>query len=527
MAKERRISEVAESLAKEQREISISEFFTKNRHLLGFDNPIRALMMTVKEAVDNSLDACSEMKVLPNIIVTLQQLNEERIKVVVEDNGPGIVKKQIPNVFAKLLYGSKFHRLKQNRGQQGIGISASVLYSQLTTGKPAKITSKIDPKKTAYYYELGINTKTNEPEIFEEKEVEWNKDHGTKIELEIEAKYQKGKQSVDEYLKQTAISNPHAHIIYTNPENEKVEYVRVTSELPREAKEIKPHPHGIELGVLIKMLHDTDANTVQGFLQNDFSRIGATTAKEVLDVAKIKTRKPRELERDEIERLFKALQNAKVIAPQTDCLSPIGEDILEKGLRKEINADFYTATTRPPAVYRGNPFVIECAIVYGGELDKEGQIKLLRFANRVPLLYQQGACAITEAAMDINWKSYGLQQSSNSMPVGPVIVIVHMASVWVPFTSEAKEAVAHYDEIIKEIKLALQDCGRKVYDYIRQNVKAAEQKEKISLFEKYIPELASSLHNLTGEKEGLLKEKLQKVLKKQLPLLENENGTKE
>lgn len=405
--------------------------------------------------------------------------------------------------------------------------SAAVLYSQLTTGKPIKIMSKIDPKKPAHYYELGINTKTNDPEIFEEYDIEWEKDHGTKIELEIEAKYQKGRQSVDEYIKQIAISNPHVHITYITPEGEKIEYVRATNELPKEAKEIKPHPDGIELGILIKMLHDTSSVTVQSFLQNDFSRIGPGTAKQIVENAKLSTKKPKGLERADIENLFKSLQNARVIAPPTDCLSPIGEEILDKGLRKEINADFYVTVTRPPAVYRGFPFVIEVGLCFGGELEKESQVKLLRFANRVPLLYQQGACAITEAVTQTNWRSYGLQQSGENLPVGPAVIVVHMASVWVPFTSEAKEAVAHYDEIIKEIKLALQECGRKLYTYIKQNVKAAEQKQRIGLFEKYIPELAGSLAILSGDKKNIIEENLRKILRKNMNNLLEENGLDE
>ena len=264
----------AYELAKKQREISISEFFLKNRHLLGFDNPTRALMMVVKEAVDNSLDACTEMKALPEIRVEMQQISENRFNVIVEDNGPGIVRQQIPNIFGKLLYGSKFHTLKQNRGQQGIGISAAVLYSQLTTGKSTKIYSRISPKKHSHYFELQIDTKKNEPNIIKDVEIEWSKDHGTKIEIEIEGRYLKGKQSVDEYIKQTAIVNPHATFVYINPEKEKLVYERVTEELPIETREIKPHPYGIELGHLIKMLQDTRANILAGFLQSDFSRIG-------------------------------------------------------------------------------------------------------------------------------------------------------------------------------------------------------------------------------------------------------------
>src|SRR3989338_812064 len=518
----------AYELAKQQREISISEFFLKNRHLLGFDNPTRALMMVVKEAVDNSLDACTEMKVLPEIKIEINQINENRFIVIVEDNGPGIVKQQIPNIFGKLLYGSKFHSMRQSRGQQGIGISAAVLYSQLTTGKSTKIYSRVSSKRPAHYFELQIDTKKNEPHVLKDDEVKWDKEHGTKIEIEIEGRYLKGKQSVDEYVKETAIVNPHSTFIYITPEKEKFEYKRVTDELPIEPKEIKPHPYGIELGQLIKMLQDTRANTLAGFLQNDFSRIGPGTTKEICDNAKLKTeRKPKSLEEKEVESLFKSLQETKISAPPSDCLSPIKAELLEKGLRKEINADFYVTSTRSQSVYRGMPFIIEVGIAYGGELEKESQVRLMRFANRVPLLYQQGACAITEAVSDTSWKSYGLNQSGSNMPTGPAIILVHIASVWVPFTNEAKEAIAHYDEIIKEIKLALQECGRKLNVYINKNIKSKEQKEKISLFEKYIPELASSLSNLTGSNKMEVEENLRKLLKKELPALEVENGAKE
>ncbi len=507
----------AEELALKQREISVSEFFTKNRHLLGFDSPAKAILMAVKECVDNSLDATEEMRVLPDIYVEVKQLSENRLKIIIEDNGPGIVKEQIPRVFAKLLYGSKFHSLSQKRGQQGIGVSAAVLYSQLTTGKPAVITSKIGLKQKAHHYWLHIDTVKNEPEIVKEESFDWGKDHGTKVELELEGKYQKGKQSVDEYLKQVAIVNPHAKIIYINPLNEKVEYHRVTNEMPAEAQEIKPHPYGIELGILIKMLKSTESRTLSSFLQNDFSRISTVTVKEICNKANLDIKlKPEELTLQQSEILYKSIQNTKIIAPPTNCISPIGEELLIKGLKKEINADFYTAVSRSPVVYRGRPFAIEVSCAYGGDLNKETQVRLMRFANRVPLLYQQGACAITEAVQDTNWRPYGLQQSTGSLPYGPLVLVVHMASVWVPFTSESKDAIAHYEEIIKEIKLGLQECGRRLGIFIRKNVKAKEQKEKIDLFTKYIPELANSLSSLTGEKPKILEEELTKILNKNL-----------
>jgi len=515
---------IAEKLAKEQREISISEFFLKNKHLLGFDNPRKALLTTIKEAVDNSLDACEEAMVLPDILVEVNDLGSDRFEVIVEDNGPGIIKQQIPNIFGKLLYGSKFHKLKCSRGQQGIGISAAAMYGQLTTGKPITIISKIQKDKPAHYYELQLDTKRNEPQITEEKIVEYEPDHGTRIKIILEAKYQKGKQGIDEYLEQTAIVNPHLNLIYKTPEKETREFPRGTKELPKEPKEIKPHPYGVELGILINMLHDTSSTTLSSFLKNDFCRVSDKVAKEICNKAGVYEKsKPSRIAKQEAENLYKAIQEVKIIAPPTDSVTPIGEELILKGIKKEINADFYASITRPPSVYRGNPFVVETGIAYGGDIPKEEPIKLLRFANRVPLQYQQSACATTRSIINISWRSYGLSQSRGALPIGPVVLLIHIASVWVPFTSESKEAIAHYPEIIKEIKLALQEVGRKLGMYIRKNVRAKEQRERAGLFENYIPELASSLSNLTGENKEKIKENLLMILKKGVPELE-ENG---
>lgn len=507
----------AEELAKSQREISIAEFFEKNRHLLGFDNTRRSLLTAIKEAVDNALDACEEARILPEISVEIVQLSETRFRVIVEDNGPGIVKAQIPKIFAKLLYGSKFHKLAQTRGQQGIGISAAVLYAQLTTGKPATILSKTGPTKKAQHVKLKIDTQTNNPELIEEKEVDWEeKDHGTKIEMDMEGTYLKGRQSVDEYLKETAIVNPHCTIIYTDPNAEQIIFPRATNDLPPEAKEIKPHPYGVELGRLIKMLETTSTKTLQQFLTEEFTRVGSGTAKEICEnAALLPTTKVNMITRDLAENLLKGIEKTKIIAPPTDCISPITAELLERGLRKEINAEFYCSATRPPAVYRGNPFIIEAALAYGGEQEGDKTVRILRFANRVPLLYQQGACAITNAIQNTTWKSYGLQQSKNSLPVGPCSVVVHMASVWVPFTSESKEALAHYEDITKEIKLALQDCGRKLASFINKKRRLNEESKKRSYIEQYIPHVADALKELVGFndlKKKEVEEKLAEIL---------------
>ncbi len=508
----------ASELAKKQKEISIAEFFEKNRHLLGFDNPRKALLTTIKEAVDNALDACEDAKVLPEISVEIIKINDSRFRIIVEDNGPGIVKKNIPKVFGKLLYGSKFHKLAQSRGQQGLGISASALYGQLTTGKPIIIKSRTGKNAVAHQFKIFLDTKTNNPKITEEKEIEWYKDHGTYIELELEGSYSKGKQSVDEYIKQTAIVNPHATIIYTNPDPQQYVFARVINKIPPEANEIKPHPYGIELGILAKMLRYTKEKNLLSFLMNEFSRVGRGTAKEICEKATLLPKtKPKKISREGAEKIIKAIKNTRIISPPTDCLSPIGAEGLKKGLKKEIKAEFYASTTRPPAVYRGNPFIVECAMAYGGELKADNQIRIMRFANRVPLLYQQGACAVSEGVSEVTWRNYGVQQSRKSIPVGPLVCVVHIASVWVPFTSESKEAIAHYPELIKEIKLAIQETGRMLGKYIKKKKNLKGEIKKRSYIEKYIPHLASALKELLefdDNRKKLLEEKLKELLEK-------------
>lgn len=604
----RRRRATAESMAASQRDISVSEFFAKNRHLLGFDNPRKALLTTIKEAVDNSLDACEEAGILPEVWVHVEQTAPTRFKVGIQDNGPGIVKAQIPNIFGKLLYGSKFHRLRMSRGQQGIGISAAGMYGVLTTGKPVKIISKISQRKPAHYYEIQIDTKKNKPEILngkgegvdippgeagkkvlEKHGIEWIElDHGTRVTIELEAKYQRGRGSVDDYLEQTAVSNPHVTLHYEDPEKNVREYPRATSELPPEPKEIKPHPYGIELGMLVTMLKDTKAPTLSQFLQGSFSRVSASVSQKIAEAAGVSTRAhPARIGRHEADALYQAIHKTKISAPATDCISPIGEQTLLKGLRQVVPGEFYVAATRPPAVYRGNPFVIECGLAYGGanatqrvtlealtellaESDartlrqflmstfsgvgsdasekilteaqlgsrataaklgpadiaklhaamrsvnlEDGQsMNVFRYANRVPLQFQPGACCITQTVASTNWRAYGLSQSRGSFPSGPVTVLVHMASVWVPFTSESKEAIASYPEIQKELRLALQAVGRKLGMYLSRRQRVKQEGERRNIFLRYLGEVASAVSEINQADRDSLYEKLLKVAKR-------------
>ncbi len=528
-----------------QREISVSEFFTKNRHLLGFDNPRKALLTCVKEAVDNALDASEEAGILPDVVVRVEVAPSNgdaplpasqatRFRVTITDNGPGIVRQQIPPIFAKLLYGSKFHRLRMSRGQQGIGISAAGMYAQLTTGKPVQIISRTGARAAAHYFEVQIDTKKNEPRIFESKKIDWEPPRGTQVTLEIEGRYQKGRASVDEFLEQVAIANPHVGLVYHAPDGETREYPRTIHELPPQPREIKPHPYGIEFGILLRMLQDTRGHSLAGFLAGDFSRVSSAVALEICTTAKLSPdARPRNIHGTDAETLYKAIQATKIMAPPSNCISPIGETAILHGLYKQIKGEFYTAVTRPPAVYRGNPFIIEAGLAFGkapnqaaakpdapavplaeGEQreDDDELARVIRYANRVPLLYQQSACATFKAALETAWKNYGIAQSRGALPAGPMVVFVHMASVWVPFTSESKEAIADYDEIRKEIKLALQECGRRLGVFLRRRERAKSEFRRRNIFELYIEEVVEACARLKGGK--LPKEKLKTQLQR-------------
>jgi DNA topoisomerase-6 subunit B len=491
----------AADLAKQQRDISVSEFFAKNRHLLGFDNPSKALLTTVKEGVDNSLDACEEAGILPTVRVEIHQVSETRFRVAIEDNGPGIVRKQVPKIFGSLLYGSKFHRLRQSRGQQGIGISAAGMYGLLTTGRPVLITTRTGKGSEAHQLELVIDTRKNEPKVKRDEAVAWDREHGTRVEIELEGAYRGGQHSVDAYIRQISLANPHAEITYVPPRaeehGESHVFPRVTDAIPPETAEIKPHPYGVELGVLMQMFRDTHARNLKSCLSGDFSRISSRTAEAICAAAKVApTRRPSEITREEAEQIHQAIHKTKIMGPPTDCIAPIGEALIEAALRAEVKADFYAAVTRRAAVYRGNPFLVEAGLAYGGDLPAEEPITVYRYANRVPLQYQQGACAITKAVTGTDWKSYQLQQPKGALPIGPALLMVHIASVWVPFTSESKEAIAHYPEIIKEIRLGLQECGRRVATHIRRRRREADEAKKRAYIERYIPQVAIGLQQI-------------------------------
>jgi DNA topoisomerase-6 subunit B len=500
------MTSIAEKLAKQQKEISIAEFFEKNKQILGFDSLTRALITVVKEGVDNSLDACEDARILPDILVEIKELDRGEYKVVIEDNGPGIVKRQIQNVFGRLLYGSRFHSIRQSRGQQGIGISAVVMYGQLTTGKPSRIISKTQSAEVAYETILTINIKKNRPDVHHEDFFMWEgKEQGTRFEVQVKARYITGKQSVLEYLRSTAIVNPHAQITFKDPTGEVLTLRRVSDELPSETREVKPHPEGIELGHFLTMAKETKHRKLSAFLQNEFSRVSLRVAKEICEKAEVpESRSPVRLKNEEARAILEAIKKVKIMSPQTDCLSPICDRLIRKGLRNVLEGlrpGYYARpVTRDPKVWSGHPFQVEVGIVHGGQLPKDQQVEILRFANRVPLMYLQGADVITKAISNVDWRRYGLEQrGGKGIPFGPAIILVHVASTQIPFTSEAKDAIANLDVIREEIERALRLCARQLKTHIGKSARRKKTREKFDIVQVLIPEIAKKAAGITGK----------------------------
>ena len=500
---------IAEKMAANQKQVAISEFFEKNKHFLGFDTLTRALITAVKEAVDNALDACEEARILPDIVVQITKMDNKKdiLQLDVEDNGPGIPRTSIEKVFGQLLFGSRFHAIRQSRGQQGIGITGVVMYSQLTTGDPTHVESKIAKEATAVAVDIGLDTRKNKAVKSNQDRVDWGeKVHGLKIRTRMKAKYQKGRQSVWQYLRMTSIVNPHADILFIDPDGQKHYWPRVTEKLPGRVEAIKPHPNGIELGQLQRLCGESSESRMTTFLRRNFSGVSGRAAKELCEVAELEEKlKPKSLKAEQIRALLEAFQGermlrgkpVKLLNPPTSCLSPIEELLIKKGLSKTIDSKFVTTMTRAPSVTQGNPFQIEVGLIFGEGMAADKPVEILRFANRVPLMYQQGGCLLTKAIESVDWRQYGLDQAGGrGVPKGPAAILVHLASTNVQFTSEAKEALSDNEVVMEEGRKAMLEMGRGLRKHLEKKKKMGKTREKFELINDIIPAIAEKSASL-------------------------------
>jgi DNA topoisomerase-6 subunit B len=503
------------------KEHSVAEFFKKNRHMLGLYGKLRSLTTIIHEFVANSIDACEESNILPDIEVKIVKLGEEHFEVHVIDNGPGLSEQNIGKALGKLLAGTKFHRQIQMRGQQGIGASGCILFSQMTTGKQVKVIS--GNKGKVFYAELGINVAKNEPELKNLKYIE--KDFkGLAISAEFkEIDYQDSNQNAFEYLKRTALANPHVTIKYLDPFEKLHIFERSVNTLPKIPLEVKPHIKSVNTDLFLNSFKLSNNNSITAHIKENFDRTGDRFIQELqenlkdLDLKKITKRN---IDFGIAEKIVKAIQKVKTIAPRTDALIPIGEEQLKASITSILKPESLHVITRKPTTYKGGfPFQIDCAIAYGGDCGrklKDGSLKseIMRFSNRTPLLFDQGACAITSAINAMEWKRYNIKDFDNS----PITILINLSSVHIPYTNVGKQAVADEQEIIDEIKLAIMTVARAISTHISRKHKVNIGLETKRMFAKYNLEIAFFLHQMLGLDKKEVVEKLNKLIDEKLEL---------
>lgn len=529
----------AEELAKDFKEHSVAEFFKKNMQMLGLTGKIKTLTTIVHEYCTNSLDACEESGILPDIEVQIEELGEEFVEVNVKDNGPGLTQETVGKALGQLLAGTKFHRMIQARGQQGIGAAGCTMLSQITTGKPVKVitgTTRAKPMSL----EITIDPKKNQPVI--SNLVELKKEfRGLIVKARFKGvKYVNSEQGPLEYLRRTAIANPHAKITLIAPDKSTTTFNRSAKDIPERPLEIKPHPKGANVDEVITFSKSTQAKKISSFLKSEFDRMGDKAVEEISKGVSFDLEKdPHALEWDEAEEIVKIFKKISFIAPRTDGLIPIGEDRIKKSIESIVQPEYMSVITRKPQVYKGGfPFLVEVGIAYGGNagrlsaetIEVEGQaaqqvrkIEIMRFANRAPLLFDTGGCAITKAVQSIDWKRYGIKDYENT----PLTIFVNLISVHIPYTSAGKQAISDEDEIMEELRLALMDAGRKTGMYISSKLREQEKQNKRKIFMKYAKEVALALHELTKKPANEIEKKLLDIVLHKLKLEEEQGITDE
>jgi DNA topoisomerase-6 subunit B len=481
-------------------EISPSEFFYRNRDLAGFSNNARALYTSVRELVENSLDACEQAQILPEISVKIEFAPEgiragEQVAytLTVKDNGPGIEAKHLPNAFGRVFYGSKY-KLKQSRGMFGMGGTMAILYAQITTNRPVTISSCFDGKIT-HVLDMLIDIQENKPVILKHNTIP-AETTGTSVQLTLMGDYFRAGQKILDYFKQTALVTPYANISLIDPDGKEIAYQRGTTLIPPAPGETLPHPYGIDVEALRRLIKQTNEATLVKFMTNNFHRVGEKTAQKFLSFSGFESsRKPKTLGNEDVVKFVNSLpQFEEFLPPDASCLSPLGEEIMQAGIMKELNPEFVAMCVRPPSAYSGYPFIVEVGVAYGGSLIEPG-VKLMRFANRIPLLYDEGNDVAFRIIQDIDWKRYKIAQDS------PLAIITHVCSTKVPFKTVGKEYLADRPELERELKNGTREVLRKLAGYVSRKGSMEFQKKRMNIYGKYLPLIAKFSTDLSRNKK--------------------------
>jgi len=575
-------------------EISPADFFYRNREIAGFTNPSRAVFVSVREIVENSLDSADQINVPPEVYVRLTE--EDGIhtatdsgngvyRLMVMDNGSGIAARHIPSAFGQVLFGSNY-KLKQARGTFGLGGKMSILYGQITTHKPVLIKSSTGGSKV-YEFKMMIDIQRNRPLVLDRK-TRRNKENwrGTIVEYSLEGDYYRAMSKILEYLKQTALLTPYADIRFVDPKGRLYMFNRATTKMPAPPTETLAHPYGVDVETLQRLIRVTSSKNLLDFMRKHFHRVGQGTSLSFLDFAgfirtpdpkrlkpehitklvetnnkskkyrkffgrlaedyvksqlkKIKavdmaeflqkmfpkvervyilrllsasglvrTKNPRKLKPAEIVRLVRMMKRyTDFLPPDASCLSPLGEDLLRAGILKELKPEFIAVSQRKPSTYGGHPFIVETAIAYGGDIPKKDDIVVYRFANKIPLLYDEASDVSVRVIRSINWRRYKVASGM------PIAILVHLCSTKVPYKTVGKEFIADRPEVKSEILNGIREVARRLQTFLAKREHVAKERKRLSVFSKYLPKIAEFSTELAGKSEPPNIELLMKNVRK-------------
>lgn len=496
-------------------EISAADFFYRNRDIAGFTNPARAVFSSIRELVENALDASDIYSIPPDVYIRLSQEEETELEEVtvytlrVEDNGSGIPPRHIPSAFGQVLFGSKY-KLKQARGTFGLGGTMAILYGQITTHKPVYVASSTGTSKI-YKYKLMIDIQRNRPLILDRK-IQINKEkwHGTTVEFWLEGDYLRAMPKILEYLKQTALVTPYANITFIDPKGRLYKFTRATTKMPPPPKETLPHPYGVDVETIQRLIRITSCRNMPDFMKTHFHRVGENIAHHFLEFAGISEKKnPKKLKPQEIVRLVRMMKRFKgFLPPDASCLAPLGEELLKAGILKELKPEFTAVFQRKPSTYSGHPFIVETAIAYGGDVPKKDDPPVYRFANRIPLLYDEASDVSVKVIRSINWRRY------KALPDMPIAILVHVCSTKVPYKTVGKEFIADRPEVSREILNGIREVSRQLQRFLTKREHVEKERRRLSVFSKYLPKIAQFSTELAGkEKTPDIKKLLSSVRK--------------
>ncbi|MBI1862190.1 MAG: DNA topoisomerase VI subunit B [Deltaproteobacteria bacterium] len=493
---------------------STAEYFSKNLQQVGFSSPTKAVLTTLKEAVDNSLDACEDAEILPELSISVEKIgagtlkNTDLVKIRVEDNGPGIEVDDLSKVFGEYLASSKFGRGRCSRGQQGIGISAATTWAQLTSAKGVTVITRTPKMRQAVSALVEVDIKNNKGVLKDKKTLSWDRPHGVSVEFVIDGRIQlNGEGGLLTYMTGTALVNPHVNLKFKVLDQPWQTIKRVTDRAPDVPEATEPHPHTMKLGEFIAHSHLFGRSTAATWLKKGFSRITDNAIGEFVKNGmnkKLTDTSVDKLNEANFKDIFAAIQKTELMSPSTRSVMTIGEEAFSKSVRRLGEVDFFAVVTRKPTICDYKPVAVEVAVARlkdGNAPSQDGEAppsSVLRFANRVPLQFDKSACAMTKAVETVNWRAYGLAQPRDSVPMGPYVIAISLVSPFIKFKNASKETVDASDELVEEIRRALMQAGQRLSRHIRKEHREADLEEKLQHIEQFCPILVDCLCRITS-----------------------------